>query len=192
MGSVRWAAIAGVAFLAACATTERGAPAYRPVVGGKQAIYLTGYTQVRQPAQPPYFVPSQTVTLVPVEDGQCTLRNDKGAWETGLPGVADVTTGGALVIECRKEGFKPYRQTLSCSSPKGRGALEGAMGALTLLGPQGAALAALAAPGILIGAVAAGSVIGSEASARAAGPEGRDTCDYAITSIAVYLWPEER
>jgi hypothetical protein len=184
-------AIACAAMAASCAVREEKQHAYNRIVGGTQTIYLTGYTTEFVPAAPPLYLVPARQAMAPLEGGRCTLRNDRGSWEADLPGEAVVTTGGELRIECRKDGYKPQRHTLGCSSPKARGAVGGALSPL-LLDPRLTAFGIVYAPSVVVGVMAAGSVVGAEASAEAAGPEGRDACDYSRTAVAINLWPEEK
>lgn len=177
--------------LAACASQEEKHRAYNPIVGGTQTIHLTGYTQEFKTTAPPFYQLPVTQAMSPVEGGKCTLRNDKGTWEADLPGEVVVTTGGVLHIECHRDGFKRQTVTVGCSSPKTRGAVAGAFGPL-LMSPQLTAYGLVFAPAAVLGVMVAGSIIGSEASAAAAGPEGRESCDYDRTAVGIYLWPEER
>ncbi len=48
---------------------------------------------------------TKTVDGKPVDKVKCTLRNDKGAWESMSPGFASVRRSNEdLMVECKKEG----------------------------------------------------------------------------------------
>lgn len=189
--SPRWIVAAAVFALAACAAPEGKRADYNRMVGGTQVISISAHTVRWESSAPPFYqVPAKQV-FSKVEGGTCTLKNDKGEWVAPLPGEVAVTTGGALDIECRAQGYKPGRSTLACSDPRSRGALGGAFAPLAL-SPQLTALGIVAAPAAVVGVMVMGAVVGSEMSVAAAGPEARDACDYSRTAVGIYLWPDEQ
>ena len=67
---------------------------------------VSGCATITTSAMQPVSITTQTDTGQPVEKARCTLRNDKGVWETDSPGYVSVQRSAEdLLVECKKEGL---------------------------------------------------------------------------------------
>jgi uncharacterized protein YceK len=50
---------------------------------------------------------TQTIDGQPVQQADCTLKNDRGSWQARSPAQVEVRkSDGDLTVECRKDGFE--------------------------------------------------------------------------------------
>ena len=160
---------------------------YQPIAQGVQAISLSGYSRAYVAAPPPFYQLQSSIALG--EGLTCTLINDRGTWTVEVPGTVSVPPAGTLRITCGGVGHQSATRSIACSSPRARGGIDGPATAMQLMGVRMGATAAMLSPAAF---TTAGTVIASANAAAAAGVAGRESCDYAETSIDVYLWPLEK
>ncbi len=162
-------------------------PASPPPPAGYQRLSIVAYAWILSEA--PSWTEARNAFPNPPTAGSaswqalagasCTARNAKGSWEAVTPGTVEVAIGegsGTLTVECRKEGFRPVRQSFQCITPRTRNAISGALAGLQLMAlfpPAVLALAPATAYAALVGVPLAGAAIGTSISGA-----DLDVCNY--------------
>jgi hypothetical protein len=80
--------------------------ALRLIVAGVVVAITSGCATITQSEMQSVTVTTKQGKDQVVEKAKCSLKNDKGAWETDSPGVVAVHKSAEdLLVECKKEGF---------------------------------------------------------------------------------------